>query len=141
MLTTILERKLLRELTRLRGQIATIALVVASGIVAFISLRGTYASIEASSRRYYDAYRFADVFATATRVPDAVGAAIERIAGVAAMETRIVEDITVPIEEMPRPAYGRLLSLPAGREPATNALHLRQGRWPERERRDEVPCR
>jgi putative ABC transport system permease protein len=138
MLISILERKLLRELSRLKGQIATIALVVASGIVAFISLRGTYASIEASRSQYYDSRRFADVFATATRVPDSAARALEQIAGVAAVETRIVKEITVPIEEMPRPAYGRLLSLPEGREPLTNALYLRRGRLPERGRPDEV---
>jgi len=31
--------KLLRELVRLKGEIATIALVIASGITSFISLR------------------------------------------------------------------------------------------------------
>jgi putative ABC transport system permease protein len=138
MLISILERKLLRELSRLKGQIATIALVVASGIVAFISLRGTYASIEASRGQYYDSRRFADVFATATRAPDSALRSLEQIAGVAALETRIVEEITVPIEEMPRPAYGLLLSLPEGREPLTNALYLRRGRLPERSRPDEV---
>jgi putative ABC transport system permease protein len=138
MLTTILERKLLRELGRLRGQILTIALVVASGLTSFISLRGTYASIDASRERYYDAHRFAHVFASATRVPEAVARKLELIPGVATLETRIAEEITLPIEGMPRPAYGRLLSLPDGRSPITNSLYLRRGRWPERGRQDEV---
>ena len=62
---TTLDRKLLREVSRLKGQVVTIALVVASGIVCFISLRGTYTSLEASRSAYYDRYRFADVFARA----------------------------------------------------------------------------
>ena len=40
-----LDRKLLREVALLRGQIATIALVLASGITCFIALRGTYSSL------------------------------------------------------------------------------------------------
>ncbi|HSU42117.1 MAG TPA: hypothetical protein VLJ38_21200, partial [Polyangiaceae bacterium] len=60
-----LNRKLLRETATLKGQIATIAVVLASGIVCFIALRGTYASLLASELDYYDRFRFADVFAQA----------------------------------------------------------------------------
>jgi putative ABC transport system permease protein len=138
MLTTILQRKLLRELWRLRGQIATIALVVASGITSFVSLRGTYVSIEASRARYYDRYRFAQVFASATCAPEAAARRVSLVPGVASLETRVSKEITLPIEGLARPAYGRLLSLPDGREPLTNALHLRRGRYPERGKQDEV---
>ncbi|HET7539567.1 MAG TPA: ABC transporter permease [Polyangiaceae bacterium] len=130
--------KLWRELSRLKGQIASIALVLASGIVCFLSLRGTYASLEEAELAYYDRYRFAHVFARAERVPESLAPRIEAIAGVAALQTRIAEDVTLPIEGMPRPAYGRLLSLPGGREPATNALYVKKGRLPQASKQDEV---
>ena len=133
-----LDRKLLRELTRLKGQIATIALVLASGITSFISMRGTYASLESSRDSYYDRSRFAHVFAAAERVPESLARHIESLPGVENVQTRIAEDVTLPIEGMPRPAYGRILSLPMTGEPATNALHLRDGRLPRRGRSDEV---
>src|SRR5688500_10669234 len=104
-----LDRKLLRELTRLKGQIATIALVLASGITSFISMRGTYASLESSRDSYYDRSRFAHVFAAAERVPESLARHIELLPGVERVQTRIAEDVTLPIEGMPRPAYGRLL--------------------------------
>lgn len=135
---TTLDRKLLRELARLGGQIATIALVVASGVTSFISLRGTYASLEASRLAYYDRQRFADVFARLERAPESLARELESIPGIAAIETRVAEDVTLPIEGMARPAYGRLLSLPSEREPRTNAIYLRSGRLPERGRDDEV---
>jgi putative ABC transport system permease protein len=135
---TVLERKLARELLQLAGQIATIALVVASGITSFVALRGTYDSLEASRSRYYDDRRFADVFASAKRAPVTVARRVEALPGVAVVETRVTGEITLPIEGLPRPAYGRLLSLPSGREPATNAPHLRRGRWPERGAAGEV---
>ncbi|HEX6274913.1 MAG TPA: ABC transporter permease [Polyangiaceae bacterium] len=137
MLTT-LDRKLLRELTRLKGQIATIALVVASGIVCFISLRGTYTSLEASRAAYYERFRFADVFARAERVPESVASRIELLPGVESVQTRISEEVTLPLEGMPRPAYGRMLSLPPSHEPKTNALYLSSGRFPQRGRDDEA---
>src|SRR5690349_14354195 len=108
-----LDKKLFRELGRLKGQIATIAVVLASGIVCFVSLRGTHASLAAAQTSYYDRYRFAHVFATAERVPETVARRIEQLPGVESVQTRVAEDVTVPIEGMARPAYGRLLSLPA----------------------------
>lgn len=135
---TVLERKLARELLQLKGQILTIALVVASGITSFAALRGTYESLEASRSRYYDSCRFADVFAAAKRVPAAVARRVEALPGVAVVETRVTGEITLPIAGLARPAYGRLLSVPSGREPATNAPYLRHGRWPERGAPGEV---
>jgi putative ABC transport system permease protein len=133
-----LDRKLFRETARLRGQVITIALVLASGIVCFISLRGTYASLAESQAEYYDRFRFAHLFAQAERVPEAVARRIEALPGVETLQTRVAADAMVPIEGMQRPAYGRLLSLPATRQPLTNALSLRQGRFPVAGSNDEV---
>ncbi|HTV24895.1 MAG TPA: FtsX-like permease family protein [Polyangiaceae bacterium] len=133
-----LERKLFRELLQLKGQILTIALVVGSGITSFAALRGTYESLEASRSRYYDDRRFAHVFANAKRAPTDVARQVEALPGVAVVETRTTGEITLPVESLRRPAYGRLLSIPSGHEPATNAPHLRRGRWPERGAPDEV---
>src|SRR6185503_18410503 len=88
---TALTRKRLRELRQLSGQVATIALVVASGLVTFISMRGTYESIAHACTEYYEHSRFADVFARAKRVPESVARQIEALPGVARLETRVVE--------------------------------------------------
>src|SRR5688572_14651143 len=98
-----LERKLVRELRQLAGQIVTIALVVASGITSFAALRGTYESLEASRARYYDDRRFADVFASAKLVPGAVARRVEALPGVAVVETRVTGDVSLPILGLPRP--------------------------------------
>lgn len=138
MATSVLTRKLLRETRRLLGQIATIALVLAGGITCFISLRGTYLSLEDARARYYEDRRFADVFARAERAPESLAARIEMLPSVEIVDTRIAEDVMLPLEGMRRPAYGRLVSVPHGREPGTNALHLRRGRLPERGRDEAV---
>lgn len=138
MALTALDRKLVRETRRLKGQILTIALVLASGIVCFVSLGGTYASLANAQSNYYDRTRFAHVFAGAERVPEHVARRIEALPGVETVETRVAADATVPIEGMQRPAYARVLSLPAQRAPLTNALSLRQGRFPGGGSADEV---
>jgi len=131
-----LNRKLLRDAARLKGQIATITVVVASGIVCFVALRGTHASLLASKVDYYDRFRFADVFAQAERVPETLARRIEAVPGVAALETRVSKEVTLPLEGLPHPAYGRMLSLPASGSAATNDIYLRKGRLPERD--DEI---
>jgi putative ABC transport system permease protein len=138
MLVTALHRKFLRDVSRLKGQVLTIALVLAGGMTSFIALQGTYASLIRSRDAFYDRQRFAHVFAVLERAPEAVATRIEALPGVASVQTRISEQVSLPIEGMPRPASGRLLSLPPSGEPATNAIHLRSGRLPERDRDDEV---
>jgi putative ABC transport system permease protein len=133
-----LHRKLLRELWQLKGQILTIALVIASGVTSFIALRGTYLALDAARGVYYDRYRFAHVFARVKQAPESLAPRIEALRGVALSQTRVAEEVALPLPGMERPAYARLLSLPAGREPATNALCLASGRMPERGQDDEV---
>jgi len=58
-----LDRKLLRDLWHLRGQVFTVALIVACGIATYVTMRGAYESIERAQRDYYSKYHFADVFA------------------------------------------------------------------------------
>jgi putative ABC transport system permease protein len=133
-----LNRKLLRDIRRMKAQVLTIALVLGGGITSFVALHGTYASLVRSRDAYYDRQRFAHVFATMERAPEHVARRIEAIPGVASVQTRVAKEVSLPIEGMDRPASGRLLSLPPAGEPATNAIHLRTGRLPERDRDDEV---
>lgn len=133
-----LDRKLLRDLKRLRGQVATIAVVVACGIASFVTLRSTWSSLEVSKQTYYARYRFADVFTTVVRAPESVAARLEAIDGVAAVDTRIVRPILLPIEGLLEPASALLISLPGRGEARLNGVFIRAGRRPEAGRPDEV---
>jgi putative ABC transport system permease protein len=137
-LISALDRKLLREIRGLRGQIATIALVLASGITCFIALRGTYRSLEDARDAYYDRYRFAHVFARVESAPEALARRLKALSGVALVETRIAKDVSLPIEGLDRAAYGRIISLPAHGEQATNALRITSGRLPLLGADDEI---
>ncbi|HEX2672927.1 MAG TPA: FtsX-like permease family protein, partial [Polyangiaceae bacterium] len=138
MLVSALNRKLVRELGQLKGQILTIALVLASGITSFVGLRGTYEALERARDTYYDRYRFAHAFASLERAPESLRSRIETLASVASIETRISEQVTLPIEGMARPAYGRLLSLPSSGSEGLNAVVLRGGNLPTPEHDNEV---
>jgi hypothetical protein len=60
---SMLTRKLLRDLWATKGQVVTIALVVASGIAAFVASLSTYESLKRMQADYYKSARFAHVFA------------------------------------------------------------------------------
>lgn len=133
-----LDRKLVRDLGHLRGQVAAIALVVACGVATVVTTRTAYESLVGARADYYARYRFAEVFAQLERAPEALRDRIAEIPGVAAVETRIVADVTLDVPGLTEPAAGRLVSLPDGAEPQLNAVHLRGGRPLDPERRDEV---
>jgi len=133
-----LDRKLLRDLLHLRGQVFAIALVVACGVATVVTTRTAYESLVSARADYYARYRFADVFAQLKRAPEAVRARIATISGVTAVETRVVADVSLDVPGLDEPAAGRLVSLPDDVAPELNAVHLRSGRRLDSSRRDEV---
>jgi putative ABC transport system permease protein len=133
-----LNRKLLRDLARMKGQAFAIALVIASGIALFVMTAGLIDSLEVTRSAYYDRYRFADVFASVKRAPEHLRAEIEALPGVRRADTRIVRDVTLDVPGIDEPATGRLISLPAHGRPRLNDIVLQSGRLPTPGRSDEV---
>jgi putative ABC transport system permease protein len=133
-----LDRKLLRDLWHLRGQVFTVALIVACGIATYVTMRGAYESIERAQRDYYAKYHFADVFAPLKRAPNSLADQIAAIPGVAVVETRVVVEVNLDIPGLEEPAIGRLISIPEDRVPLLNDLYLRRGRYIEPGRSDEI---
>jgi len=133
-----IDRKLLRDVRHLRGQVLAIAIVVACGVATVVTTRTAYESLVISQAAYYAKYRFADVFVGLERAPEALRARIEAIPGVAAVETRVVAEVTLDVPGLGEPATGRLISLPERGSPRLNDVHLRRGRRLEPGRPEEV---
>jgi putative ABC transport system permease protein len=133
-----LDRKLLRDVTRMWAQAITIALVLACGIASFVAMRGAHASIVRQRDTYYAQQRFADVFAHLERAPESMTARVEAIQGVARVYTRVVRTVLVPVPGSLQPAIGQIVSLPTHGEAPLNAPRLRAGRMPAPGRADEV---
>lgn len=126
----MLRRKLWRDLLHMRGQVFAIALVVASAVSTYVTMRGAYESLLVSQRAYYDAYRFADVFVTLKRAPEPVAQRLREIGGVAAVQTRVVASVVLSVPRLDEPASALVLSLPDEGEPRLNRVHVRRGRVP-----------
>ena len=131
-----LHRKLWRDLIRLRGQVVTIALVIAAGIASFVTMRGNYTSLEAARDRFYDQQRFGDVFVQVERAPESVRSEIAALPGVAHVESRIVKPAMLPLPQLSEPVRGLVVSLSP--VPQLNLVHLRDGRLPEPDHSDEA---
>jgi putative ABC transport system permease protein len=131
-----LHRKLWRDLIRLRGQVVTIALVIAAGIASFVTMRGNYTSLEAARDRFYDQQRFGDVFVQLERAPESVRAEIAALPGIAHAESRIVKPAMLPLAQLDEPVRGLVVSLSP--LPQLNLPYLREGRLPEPAHADEA---
>nr|MCU0256913.1 hypothetical protein [Vicinamibacterales bacterium] len=133
-----LNRKLVRDLWEMRGQALAIAAVVAAGVTMFVAYLSNFDSLQRSRARFYERQRFADVFASLTRAPQALEARIAAIPGVEAVHTRVVADVTLDVPGIDEPSSGRLVAIPEREAPPLNGLHLRRGRWIDATRPDEV---
>lgn len=133
-----IDRKLLRDLWRMRGQAAAIALVTMCGIATFVTMRSGYEALLASQTTYYEHYRFADVFANLKRAPQTVLDQIRNIDGVNEVVGRVVFDASLDVPGLEEPASGRLVSLPDTPGTGLNRVHLRSGRLPQPGNRNEV---
>jgi putative ABC transport system permease protein len=134
----VLNRKLVRDLWRLKWQMAAIALLVACGVAVAVMAFSTQKALVSAQRAYYARTRFGDVFASATRAPRAVADELARIDGVTAVDARALKVGLMDVPGLLRPATVRLISLPDDERAALNRIVLIAGRLPDPNRVDEA---
>jgi len=122
-----LDRKLLRDLRLMWSQALTIALVVASGIGGFITTLSAVDSLALARDRFYAQGRFADVFASVKRAPDALAETLRYIPGVADVQTTTEQLVRIEIEGVTDPIIGQLIGVDRRRPLRMNLLTLRSG--------------
>lgn len=123
-----LDRKLMRDVWRMKGQTIAISTVVAAGIALLVGTYGCLAALQLSKDAFYEKYSFADVWAPVKRAPNSLTEKLRQIPGIATVETRIVADVTLDIPTMVDPARGRIISVPEDERPLLNNFELRAGR-------------
>ena len=124
-----LDRKLLRDLRRLKGQAAAVSLVMACGLAMLIMARSLIHSLESTRAEYYQTNHFADIFASVKRAPNDLGARLAEIPGVTTVQTGLAVPVTLDLPGLAEPASGLVRSLPDFGAPELNRLFLRRGRW------------
>ncbi|MBI2497622.1 MAG: FtsX-like permease family protein [Opitutae bacterium] len=133
-----LDRKLFRDLKRLRGQAAAVSLVMACGLAMLIMARSLINSLESTRAEYYQTNHFAEVFASLKRAPNHLADRVRAIPGVATVQTDLAVPVTLDLPGLAEPASGTVRSLPDFGGPELNRLFLRRGRWLSPGARGEV---
>lgn len=133
-----LDRKLLRDLSRMKGQAGAVAVVMACGLAMLIMARSLIHSLETTRREYYESQHFADVFVHLKRAPLSVAQQIATLPGVARVQPGISAQVTLDIPGLDEPASGQVRSLPNQGSPELNRLFLRRGDWLKPEKRHQV---
>jgi putative ABC transport system permease protein len=132
-----LDRKMLRDLWKMKGQVVAIILVIVSGVSTFTMFISTMNSLNLTRTKFYRDYGFAEVFASLKRAPESLKNRISEIPGVNQVETRVVADVKLKIENFGEPVTAKIVSIPDSGTPLLNRLYLRKGRlvdpWKENE--------
>lgn len=133
-----LNKKLQRELWSLKSQLVSIALVVAVGIMAIVTMRGSYNSLVEAQQAYYRESRFADIWVSLVRAPVTLLPVLQAIPGVEAADTRVTFLATLDLDDSGVPAHGRFVSVPANARPVLNDVLIERGRYITPGANDEV---
>jgi putative ABC transport system permease protein len=133
-----LDRKLLRDLWRLRGQVLAIGMVIASGVALLVMSLTAIEALQETATAYYERYRFADVFARVERAPEHLRDRLAAIEGVQSVSMRVVRNAMLDVEGFGEPVIGQLVSVPENEAAALNMLAMRQGRLPRLGAPDEA---
>ncbi|MFQ3789648.1 ABC transporter permease [Halomonas sp. A29] len=133
-----LHRKLYRDLWRLKGQALAIAMVIASGVMTLVLAVTTLESLSGARDRFYASHHFAEIFVEVKRAPLGMLEQLQRLDGVNLIEPRVRAAVRLAVPGYGDPVRGQLLSLPDGRQPLLNRLHLLAGNLPEAGRDDQV---
>ena len=133
-----LDKKLLRDFGRLWVQALAIAMVMAGGVSILLMSFGMSTALDQTRATYYERNRFADVFASARRVPLSLMQDIRAIDGVAAAEARVTTFATLDLAGKSASTLGYFVSLPPDGQPLLNEPMLRSGTWPDPNSTDEI---
>ena len=123
-----LDRKMLRDLWRIRSQAVTLALVVASAVAGFITTYSAQDSLAASRDLAYVRHHFADVFGELKRAPLQLMARVIEVSGVAKAEASVSMLAQIDLPGVSDPITGRIVGINPRQLPALNQVYLRAGR-------------
>ena len=137
-MVSVLDKKLGRDLWRMKGQALAIAVVISLGVLMLVMMDGLVNSLEQTKRAYYERYRLADVFATAKRAPNHLLKDIAEIEGVGVVEGRVNGGALIDLAGVDAPIRAQALSLPENGKPRLNDINLTDGRLPDVTRDDEI---
>lgn len=135
---TVLDRKLLRDLKTAKGSLLAILNIVAVGVACFVTMSSSYFNLDGARSRYYAQSRMADFWIDLKKMPTAEMDRLRQIPGVAELHYRISFQLTIDLEDEPKPLRGQIISLPDVRTPVLNDVVMVRGSYFSEDSRDQV---
>lgn len=133
-----LNKKVIRDLWHLRGQVFAIGLVIASGVATLLMSLSTLEALDETVNAYYERYNFADVFVNLKRAPDSLERKIAAIPGVRTVQNRITGFVTVEVDDFYEPVMAQIVGIPTKEPAILNQLAMRQGQGLDANLKDQV---
>jgi putative ABC transport system permease protein len=121
--------KLIRDLRALRIQGLSIALVVASGVAAYVASMSTHESLKLARDRHYVTTLFPEVFVELTRAPISLAQDLRAHPGIALLRQGLAHHARLEIDGIDDALSAQVMNLPEPEDPGK--LTLLAGRWPE----------
>lgn len=119
-----LRRKARRDIRRQRAAFAAIALTIFLGVTLFGASYDAFLNLKSSYDRAFVEYRFADLTVSGGDA-ERLAALAGREPGVEAVQARTQADL--PLRVGREKFLGRVIGLPAGRQPAVNRVAVEEG--------------
>ncbi|WP_028574316.1 ABC transporter permease [Desulfonatronovibrio hydrogenovorans] len=126
-----IHQKLVRDILTMKGQVLAIAIVIGSGVMVLIFFATSLDAVTQSRNHFYQTHNFAHIFSEAKRAPEIMAQRLKEIPGVNIVETRVRASARLEVQGFQDPITATILSIPQGRQPDLNRLHLRQGSLPQ----------
>ena len=134
----VLDRKLIRDLSRSKGMLLAVAAIIAVGTGCLVGMLSTYDDLETAKREYYRRCRMADFWISLKKAPLSVVEELEKIPGVAAVRERISFPVIVDLAGVDRPISGLTVSMPDIESDIINNIMVRAGSYFTAGRSNEV---
>jgi len=134
----VLDRKLLRDLSRSKGMLLAVAAIIAVGTGCLVGMLSTYDDLETARLDYYARTRMADFWISLKKAPLTAIEELENIPGVASIRERISFPVIVDLAGVDRPISGLTVSMPETPGDIINNIMVRSGSYFTAGRRNEV---
>lgn len=123
-----LDKKLFRELWKIKGQVIAVSSVIACGIAVFISFFSAFLNLELTRDSYYTNYRFHDFSINLEKAPLNSIFKIQNISGVKSASGRITKDVPLSVKGVDELKTGKIISLPKQQNNIIDNIFLDSGR-------------
>lgn len=133
-----LDRKLSRDLWRMKGQAMAIGLVISLGVMLLVMMDGLVNTLQQTRDAYYERYRLAEVFVPVKRAPNTLLTVIKALPNVTVVEGRITGDALIDMADLEVPVRAKAISLPDFSQPRLNQLSLTKGRFLDSRQPNEI---